>query len=224
MVPQPGRVFNVVMQILAALGAIFATIGVAWWSKYQTAAAEAVSVPGQVIDLVWGTGRKATAKPVVRFHAEGRTVKIVGAVGSSPPAYSVGEAVEVRYTPGKPEDGWINSFTETTLFPLVFGGIGGLMLTGVGIAAWFRAKARGRYARIMGQGRRGRGIGRGRTARQRHRERPSPLASGRRAPSSRRPADALHRHGLACGHEPAVPDWEAGAGALSVGESERVFD
>jgi hypothetical protein len=93
--------------------------------------------------------------PVVEFTtAEGETVRFQSSTGSAPPAFEVGEEVEVLYDPALPENARISSFIDLWLFPtilLAFGGIfvlfgvigffnSLLMLLGIGgllsIGAW----------------------------------------------------------------------------------------
>jgi hypothetical protein len=53
-------------------------------------------------------------------------------VGSSPPAYEVGERVTILYDPTSPKEAKINSFGELWLWPLLLGILGGLdLLTGL---------------------------------------------------------------------------------------------
>ena len=54
--------------------------------------------------------------------------RITNAVASSPPAYDVGEHVEVIYQPNDPENARIDSFAESWLLPLVLGVFGTVFL------------------------------------------------------------------------------------------------
>jgi hypothetical protein len=71
------------------------------------------------------------AHPVVEFtSADGTQRKFEDSTGSKPPAYEVGERVEVLYRADSPEDAKINSFSSLWLLPLIFGGLG-LLIAGI---------------------------------------------------------------------------------------------
>lgn len=57
--------------------------------------------------------------PVVEFEVNGRTYSFEGDNASDPPAYEVGEAVEVIYNPADPDTAQINKWTERWLFPII---------------------------------------------------------------------------------------------------------
>lgn len=57
--------------------------------------------------------------PVVEFEADGRTYSFEGENASDPPAYKVGEQVEVVFDPADPDTAQINKWTERWLFPII---------------------------------------------------------------------------------------------------------
>ena len=57
--------------------------------------------------------------PVVEFKANGQTYSFEGDNASYPPAYEVGEEVNVIYHPNDPDTAQINKWTERWLFPLI---------------------------------------------------------------------------------------------------------
>ena len=57
--------------------------------------------------------------PVVEFNANGQTYSFEGDNASDPPAYDVGEEVNVIYHPKDPDTAQINKWTERWLFPLL---------------------------------------------------------------------------------------------------------
>lgn len=57
--------------------------------------------------------------PVVEFEADGRTYSFEGENASDPPAYKVGERVEVIFDPADPDTAQINKWTERWLFPII---------------------------------------------------------------------------------------------------------
>jgi hypothetical protein len=57
--------------------------------------------------------------PVVEFEAGGQAYSFEGDNASDPPAYKVGEQVEVIYHPADPATAQINKWTERWLFPII---------------------------------------------------------------------------------------------------------
>ena len=57
--------------------------------------------------------------PVVEFNANGQTYSFEGDNASDPPAYDVGEVVNVIYDPSDPDAAQINKWSERWLFPIV---------------------------------------------------------------------------------------------------------
>jgi len=127
-------------------GLVFAGIG-GWfyWGSAQLAETGA-RAQGIVVDLEWrrDSDGDSTYRPVVEFTDQsGTRHQFVESIGSSPPAFSRGEEVEVIYDPWAPDEAIIDSFTTRYLFPLAFGGFGSLFaLVGSGLMfAWFRRRA-----------------------------------------------------------------------------------
>jgi len=69
--------------------------------------------------------------PEVRFTAQGSEITFKSSVGSDPPAYRIGESVEVLYDPANPHDAKIRSFTSLYLGTLLVSGMG-LIFAAVG--------------------------------------------------------------------------------------------
>jgi len=57
--------------------------------------------------------------PVIEFSANGQTHSFEGDNASDPPAYQVGEVVNVIYDPADPSTAQINKWTERWLFPII---------------------------------------------------------------------------------------------------------
>lgn len=57
--------------------------------------------------------------PLIEFEAGGQTHVFEGDNASDPPAYEVGEAVNVIYDPADPDTAQINKWAERWLFPLI---------------------------------------------------------------------------------------------------------
>ncbi|MCW5878894.1 MAG: DUF3592 domain-containing protein [Anaerolineales bacterium] len=79
---------------------------------------------GQVIGLVQSTDSEGDTfySPVVAFTVGDRTREVEGTTASHPPAYRVGQEVEVVYNPQDLSKAAINKFSELWLLPTIIGG------------------------------------------------------------------------------------------------------
>jgi hypothetical protein len=107
--------------IFAALGTIFAATALAIAVSSWSFASGAVRTEGTVSS----GGRRA----VVRYEVDGRVYQVKSSISFSPPAYSVGEKVQVLYLPDNPAVARIDSFVDRWLFPVIFGAPGALFAT-----------------------------------------------------------------------------------------------
>ena len=84
--------------------------------------------PGTVMALKSGA-------PEIRFRAhDGREIQFTSGASSKPPAYSVGETVEVLYRPDRPEDAEVNAFMSLWLGVIILGALGSMFaLTSAGL-------------------------------------------------------------------------------------------
>ena len=57
--------------------------------------------------------------PVVEFSVNGQTYSFEGGNASDPPAYEVGEVVNVIYHPSDPDTAQIDKWSERWLFPII---------------------------------------------------------------------------------------------------------
>src|SRR5688500_14089939 len=93
-----------VMKVLKILGAVFCAIGAAMlvaaivlYINSKSFADSAARADGVVVDLAW---HGESYHPVVEYATrDGEAVAFHSSVGSSPPAYDVGERVTVLYDP-----------------------------------------------------------------------------------------------------------------------------
>ncbi|MCW5887451.1 MAG: DUF3592 domain-containing protein [Anaerolineales bacterium] len=79
---------------------------------------------GRVVSLVEsgdGEGGCCVYSPLVEFSMNGRPMRFEGGNASSPPAYRVGQQVNVVYNPTKPDEASIHSFYEMWLVPTILG-------------------------------------------------------------------------------------------------------
>ena len=114
------------------VGAFFA------FNSTRTFLVDAVEAQGSVISMIRSrssSDSSYTYRPVVRFITRnGERVEFTSGIGSSPPAYSVGEKVTVLYSPRRPNRAKINSFFELWGISAILGGMGLLFFSvGFGI-------------------------------------------------------------------------------------------
>jgi hypothetical protein len=108
-----------------------------WWSTSRFAA-RALSAPGEVIELKVhhdSEDNSNTYSPVFRYTLpNGRQITLESGVRTYPPAYQVGERVQVLYEPDDPAEAKISGFWSLW-GPAVALGVLGLLVTTLG--GWF---------------------------------------------------------------------------------------
>jgi hypothetical protein len=77
------------------------------------------TVPGMVVAMDEHTIDGISWSPVVEYEVAGRTYTFTSGHYSNPPAYSVGDRVDVRYDIANPGMAAIDSWFERWLFPLI---------------------------------------------------------------------------------------------------------
>jgi hypothetical protein len=65
-----------------------------------------------------GEGGCCVYSPIIEFNANGQTYSFEGDNASDPPAYEVGEVVNVIYHPSDPDSAQIDKWSERWLFPI----------------------------------------------------------------------------------------------------------
>ncbi len=128
------RPFRILRSAFFAIGIIMQIGAIVSYQNTNSFIAKSTKAEGMIIDLVRADSR--TYKPVVRFNAQdGELVEFTSSVGTSPPSYSIGEKVEVRYLSNEPKNAIINDFLTLWLAPLIFSGLGIIfILIGSGFA------------------------------------------------------------------------------------------
>lgn len=107
---------NIGFLLLANLLVIAMAAGTIWlgWRGYELST-RGESAIGRVVEMeesTDGEGSCCVYSPVIEFNANGRPVRFEGGNASDPPAYRVGQEVEVLYLPDNPSRAAINSFYE----------------------------------------------------------------------------------------------------------------
>ena len=114
-----------VILLLLFIAAVLLVVGlVTGWSSW-TDLASAERADGAVVELVRVKSLQAQSPkkgqaiskgppyaPVVEYQFGGQTYRIQGHVAASPPAYSVGDRVQILVHPERPAEGRIESFSE----------------------------------------------------------------------------------------------------------------
>lgn len=151
---------------LSVIGVIFLLIAIGMCLPAWLARPSTIRVEGRVERLVSGgrqrpgqsrvtdAGRRSRVRsgrgkvPLVRYEVEGKSYLVAGKVATSPPAYTEGETVWVRYPPAAPEKGWIDSVIEQYLLSIIFGSVGmvmgliGMIMT---LRAWMQSPPQPRF-------------------------------------------------------------------------------
>lgn len=105
-----------------------------------------VTTPGIVVRLSEHSdsdGGCCTYVPVIDFKVNERVYTIEGDTASYPPAYDVGEQVDVRYDPANPNTAQIDSLFERWIFPILIIPsmvIGAAILNFFMIRSWIRGE------------------------------------------------------------------------------------
>lgn len=129
------KALNIVKFITGIVGLAF-FVG-AWFAYKSTSdfIDRAEDAEGEVIEMIRSRSDDSyTYKPVVEFTApNGERVEFASSTSSNPPAYDVGEIVDVLYDPDDPHDARIDGAFSLWFLP-IFLSIFGLIFTGIATA------------------------------------------------------------------------------------------
>ena len=132
-----GRTLVIIAGVFVAVGLVLGGLGGWFYFRNQGFVEGGVRAQGEVVDIVSSRSSDddTTYKPMVEFRdAAGARHIFTATVGSNPPQYSRGEAVEVIYAPDAPDEAMIDGFLERYLLPLILGGLGSVFAAiGLGI-------------------------------------------------------------------------------------------
>lgn len=136
--------FWIVGLVFSLTGGVFAAVGIGFGWNSRSFEVDTQRAEGVVVSF---KHEKKTSKPIVRYTVGGKEFTVVGRVGSKPSPYQLGDRIGVLYKVAAPEMAQIDSFTERWLFPVIFGGVGGLFcLSGLGMLVYRLLKLRGAAA------------------------------------------------------------------------------
>ena len=109
-------------------GLVFYGIGAGLTYRQQSMERQGIEVQGEVVSFVQSCDDDGcTYTPVVRFQTKnGQSVSYESTYSSSPPAYDVGESVQVFYSPENSEKAAIKG--EGRVLRIIFTIVGGLII------------------------------------------------------------------------------------------------
>lgn len=122
----------------SAIGVLLLGLAFYFYSDSRSLLDEGLSAEGEVVKLLRMRSSEGgiSYRPVVVFNDEsGKPVEITSRVSSNPPAYSVGERVEVLYRPGQADRASIKGFVSLWLGATI-AGVLGLLFVLVGLGVW----------------------------------------------------------------------------------------
>lgn len=117
--------------VAIAVGLVVLFLGYQWRISTEQRIATMVKAQGTVVEVVSRTQRsdgerKTFFYPTVEFRtAAGDVIRFEHSTGSNPPAYRVGDAVDILYNPQTPQDAMIDSW-DIWLPSMIVMGIGGV--------------------------------------------------------------------------------------------------
>ena len=114
--------------VLLVIGPLLMFPGVYFIASAYSFSARSASTAGTVIAMSPGS----TQSPTVEYFVDNCRFVHKSNVSSSPPRYSIGDAVELVYDPDDPQSAAINSFVQRWLLPLACV-MGGFWTTVVGL-------------------------------------------------------------------------------------------
>lgn len=134
-----GNLSKVILGVFIAVAVICLSIALISGVNAARSISRNASASGFVVDLVTQAGSDGTpySYPVVEFGLPDRSrVTVQMSEGSYPPAYEVGQPVEVMYDPEEPTHAYIRSFMGS-LSPWIVTMITGFLGAGFAAAAFF---------------------------------------------------------------------------------------
>ncbi len=154
------KIFNLIKNLFFVLG-VAMLIGTYFLFKSTNEfLAKAISTEGKVIELVRkksgnSSNNSISYHPLVSFvDQEGYNSEFLSSSGSNPPAYKVGEKVEILYNPESPLDAKINSFSPLWGGVAITGFLGTTFTLLGGVILWANKKKRDLQYHLLQTGKR----------------------------------------------------------------------
>lgn len=128
---KPGAM-KVIAYVFGTVAVVFLSVTAYLLSEVRSFMTSASRAEGTVIAIErtgeHDLGHRGMAYSVVRFSDGTKDVVIRSRTGSSPPAHTTGEKVDVLYPPNDPEHARIDGYLEFYLLPSILGGLGTIFL------------------------------------------------------------------------------------------------
>jgi hypothetical protein len=118
---------------LLAIGIFLSALGWQAYANITQTLKTMIPTSGKVVDMNpriinTNSGDKTFYYPIVEFQtAAGETIRFENEQGGNPPAYQIGDQVDVRYNPQRPQVAMVTSW-EIWLPTALFGFAGGLLI------------------------------------------------------------------------------------------------
>ncbi len=153
------RILRVLPRLFAGVGVVMLLVASVTYQSERRFVTSALRVGGTVVELERQSSSDGSGSwyPIVQFETEsGAPTRFRARVGSNPPSWEVGEAVEVLYLPNDPDSARLAGFFSlyigtfvTGLLALIFGGIGGTWIMVQRRAAAIEADVRANGRRVQ---------------------------------------------------------------------------
>ncbi len=127
--------------IALVLGLPFLIFGVKELYQVNKFVTSGDKADGIIVEMKKGSSNFSKYHPRVRFQTkEGKTIEFSPGNGSNPPMYEVNDHVPVVYNSDYPNYAVINTFVEIWLGPVIYAGLGLLLLIYPGFQ-WVKSKS-----------------------------------------------------------------------------------
>ena len=127
--------------IALILGLPFLLFGVKELYQVNRFVAGGEHADGIIFEMKKGPSKLSKYHPRIRFQTkEGKNIEFSPGNGSNPPMYEVNDHVPVVYNRDYPNYAVINSFIEIWLAPVIYAGLGMLLLISSGFQ-WMKSKS-----------------------------------------------------------------------------------
>lgn len=112
--------------IFGGIGVILLIVAAIIYYNQTESRKHTVSVKGKVVEMVSSRSSKGGTlySPIVEFQFNAQSYRITSEVASSPPAFEVGEEVNLFVNPAKPDEAQIDSFVENWFVVALLGFMG----------------------------------------------------------------------------------------------------
>ncbi len=122
----PDKVISLLSTVFLCIAILLLAIGATIGYNTNQQLNRSLSLKGKVVGFDHKTGD--TSIPIVEFIQNGKVRRVTGRVGSSPPAYDIGEELTVYIFDDGEEEVLLDGIFELWVGPLILGFIGSIFL------------------------------------------------------------------------------------------------